>query len=98
METEASQSNRREGIKQYGMGYGVVFVLTFVFVYLVMPDEERNTGEVLGYVWGGGIFILFLPCLLAWLGKTDTPLRRFVLFLAVWVILVGMILIGIYVA
>ena len=38
--------------------------------------------------------LLFLPGLFAWLGKTDTPKRRFTLFLALWIIMVGLGVIG----
>ncbi len=98
MEPEAPKNNRREGLEQYRLGYGLFSILSFVFIYAVMPPEDRNVGERIGYVWTGGVFIMFFPFLFAWLGKTDTPRRRFALFLATWVIIVGVITIGVYAA
>ena len=82
-------------MKKYGGGYLAITILTAILAYLAMPAENQNTGEVIGYVFGGCVFVPFCPFLFAWLGKTDTPLRRFILFIAVWFILVALIAIGI---
>ncbi len=97
MEDDVPESNRWEAIKQYRVGYGAVVVLTMVFIYLVMLPDDQNPGYIFGYLWGGTALLLFLPGLFAWLGKTDTPKRRFVLFLALSIIIVGLMVIGVLV-
>ena len=94
MKDDVPTGNRWEAIKQYRVGYGAVFVLTMVFIYLVMLPGNQNPGYIFGYLWGGTAVLLFLPGLFAWLGKTDTPKRRFVLFLALSIIIVGLMVIG----
>ncbi len=94
MEDDVPESNRWEAIKQYRVGYGAVVVLTMVFIYLVMLPGDQNPGYILGYIWGGTVVILCIPGLFAWLGKTDTPKRRFVLFFALWIIIAGLVVIG----
>ena len=98
MENDAPQISRWEAIKQYGAGYGVVVVLTALFVYFAMePDPEApNAGYIFGYIFGGAGVILGIPFLFAWLGQKDTPKRRFVLFLALWIIIVALMSIGIF--
>ncbi len=95
MEDDVPTGNRWEAIKQYRVGYGAVVVLTMVFIYLVMLPGDQNPGYIFGYLWGGTVVILCIPGLFAWLGKTDTPKRRFVLFLALSIITVGLMVIGI---
>ncbi len=94
MEDHVPTGNRWEAIKQYRVGYGAVFVLTMVFIYLLMLPEDQNPGYIFGYLWSGTALILCIPGLFAWLGKTDTPKRRFVLFLALSIITVGLMVIG----
>ena len=94
MEDDVPESNRWEAIKQYRVGYGAVVVLTAVFIYFMMAPDDQNPGYLFGYIWTGTIFILCIPGLFAWLGKTDTPKRRFVLFLALSIIMVGLVVIG----
>ena len=98
MEPDVPQVNRWEAIKQYGAGYGVVVVLTAIFAYLIKEPGAPNAGYVYGQIIGGAGIILIIPFLFAWLGKTDTPKRRFVLFLALWIIIVALVGIGVYVA
>ena len=98
MEEGVPQISRWEGIKQYGAGYWVVIVLTVIFVYFVKDPEAPNAGYVFGQLVGGSGIILGVPLLFAWLGKNDTPKRRFVLFLALWVIIIALVSIGVYVA
>ena len=50
MEDDVPKSNRWEAIKQYRLGYGAVVVLTMVFIYLVMPPDDRNPGYIIGYI------------------------------------------------
>ena len=95
MENDVPKNYRWEGIKQYRLGYGAVAVLTAVFIYFVMPPEDQNPGYIYGYIFGGMVIILFLPILFAWLGKTDAPKRRFILFLALWVIIMTLVSIGV---
>ena len=98
MEPDVPQNNRWEAIKQYGAGYGVVVVLTAVFVYLIKEPGAPNAGYVIGQIVGGAGIILIIPFLFAWLGKTDTPRRRFVLFLGLWIVIVALVAIGRFVA
>jgi FtsH-binding integral membrane protein len=98
MEPEAPQDNRREAIRQYGLGYGMVFLLTAILAYYLGPPGATNTAEAVATTLGGMLVLLFIPGLFAWLGKTDTPRRRFVLFLALWGILAALFLIGTFMA
>ncbi len=95
MENDTPQLSKWEAIKQYGAGYGVVVLLTVIFVYFAMEPGAPNAGYIFGYIFGGSCVILGAPFLFAWLGKTDTPKRRFVLFLALWIIIVALMSIGI---
>ena len=97
MEPDVPQVNRWEGIKQYSAGYGVVVVLTAVFIYFARETEAPNAGYLFGQIVGGAGVILIVPFLFAWLGKTDTPKRRFVLFLGLWIVIIGLAAIGRYV-
>ncbi len=94
MEDNVPTGNRWKAIKPYRAGYGAVVVLTMVFIYFVMLPDDQNHGYILGYLWGGTTVLLLLPGLFAWLGKTDTPKRRFVLFLALWMISVVLGVVG----
>ena len=98
MENDVPQISRWEGIKQYGAGYGVVIVLTVVFVYFAMVAEPPNAGYAFGQIFTATCFIVSVPLLFAWLGKHDTPKRRFALFLALWVIIMTLVSIGVFVA
>ena len=98
MESDVSQINRWEAIKQYGAGYGVVVVLTAVFIYLIKEPGAPNVGYVYGQIFTGTVLILMVPFLFAWLGKTDTPKRRFALFLGLWIAIIALAAIGRYVA
>jgi len=98
MENDVPPISLWEAIKQYGAGYGAVIVLTILFIYLVIPPDVRNSDEVVGFIFGVLIGILFIPFLFAWLGKSDTPKRRFFLFLGLWVIAIVLVGIGVFVA
>ena len=98
MEPDVPSISRWEAIKEYGVGYGVVVVLTVIFVYLVKEPGAPNAGYVIGQIVGGTGIILGIPFLFAWLGKTDTPKRRFVLFLALWAIIMTLVGIGVFIA
>ena len=94
MEPDVPQISRWEAIKQYGAGYGVVVVLTAVFIYLIKEPGAPNVGYVYGQIFTGTVIILMVPFLFAWLGKNDTPKRRFALFLVLWIIVVVLVLMG----